>query len=231
MPKFMNLHNVLMDEAGDDGAAGGGGSDEPSIEDLQATIADLSSQVEKVNAKNQELLGEKKKAQQLAKEEADAKEAAKIEAAKKTNDFEQLHKSAMGELEATKSQLSELQGKVAGEKINNAAMKIAGQLADGSNAELLADFIGKRLKFSEGELKVTNPDGELTISTLSDLEKEFANDTRYSALLKGNQSSGGGATGGTKSSGAAKTITRAEFNALNPAERKKFFSDGGTTTD
>ena len=72
----------------------------------------------------------------------------------------------------------------------NVAMKLAAEIADGANAELLSEFIGRRLKFHDDGVKVTDNSGNLTVSSLSDLKTEFQNDARYSALLKGNQSSG-----------------------------------------
>ena len=85
-----------------------------------------------------------------------------------------------------------------------------------------------RLKYQEGELKVTDGNGNLTISSLDDLRNEFQNDSRFASLLKGNQSSGGGATGGNNSGSAAKTKSRAEFEAFNPADRMKYIKSGGT---
>jgi len=124
-----------------------------------------------------------------------------------------------------------LQGSIATEKKNNAAMKIATELADGSNAELLAEFLGRRLKFTDEGIKVTDAAGNLTVSSMDDLKKEFAGDARYAALLKGNQSSGGGASGGSNGGGAAKVKNRAEFEALNHTDRTAFVKDGGKIQD
>jgi hypothetical protein len=110
-------------------------------------------------------------------------------------------------------------------------MKLAAEIADGANAELLSEFIGRRLKFHDDGVKVTDNSGNLTVSSLSDLKTEFQNDAKYSALLKGNQSSGGGASGGSNSSGATKVRNRAEFEALNPAKRMEFIKSGGTITN
>lgn len=220
-----------MEEAGDDGAKGGGSGDEPTAAELQAKLTDLQSQFEKVNAKKDELLTETKQAKEarrLAEEQAEQKA---LEAAKKAGDHESLYKSAMEKLTAEQEAHKTLLGQISSEKLSNSAMKIAVDLADGANAELLSAFIGQRLKYDDGEVKVTDDKGSLTISSFDDLKKEFANDPRYAALLKGNQSSGGGATGGKNSGGAAKTLTRAEFDALPQNKRQPFFKDGGTITD
>ena len=83
------------------------------------------------------------------------------------------------------------------------------------------------MKYHDDGVKVTDSSGDLTVSTLDDLKAEFKNDARYSSLLKGNQSSGGGASGGSNSGCAAKVKTRAEFEALNPVRRMEFVKSGG----
>lgn len=219
MPKFMNLNKVLMNEAGEHGAEGGGGSGGDDVEALKQQLADLQSQFDKVNAKKDELLTETKQAKEAKRQAEQEAQAKAEEAAKKAGDYESLHKSAMAKLQATEEAHNSLLNQIAGEKLNNAAMKIAIELADGSNAELLSAFISKRLKYDGGDVKVTDDKGNLTISSLTDLQKEFSNDARYAALLKGNQSSGGGAAGGKSGGGAAKVYTRAEFRALTPVKQ------------
>jgi len=228
MYKFMNLPK--LNEAGEDGASGGGGST-PSIDELQAQLADATSQMAAMKAKNDELLTETKQAKNARREAEAAAEAERERIAREKGDYEQLHKSLEDKYNGLKGEYEGLQTSIAVEKKNTAALKIATELADGSNAELLGEFISRRLKFTDDGLKVTDTTGALTVSSLDDLKKEFANDPRYSALLKGNQSSGGGASGGSNGSGAAKEIQRAEFTALDPASKMKFVKDGGKIID
>lgn len=232
--KFMNmryLHNYMNEaDAGDDAGKGGGGN-EVTLEQLQSSIADLTSQNESLVNKNNELLGEKKK-ETNKRREAESEAARKAEEkAKADGDHEQLYKSAMQKNEQLQTALDGVNSNIAKEKVSNKAMKLATELADGANAELLSTFISKRLKHTDEGLKVTDENGELTVSTMDDLKTIFKNDPRYAALLKGNQSSGGGASGGSNSGGAAKTKTRAEFEALDPTARMKFVRDGGQTID
>lgn len=224
--KFMNmryLHNY-MNEAGSEGSEGGGagGGEGPTVEQLQAQLAEVTGEKESMSKKMDELLGEAKKAKNAKREAEEAATRAAEEKAKAAGDYEQLHKSAMQELEKEREEHSVLKSTIANEKRDNAAMKIATKLADGSNAELLSTFISKRLKYTDDGLKVTDDSGNLTVSTLEELETGFKNDARFSALLKGNQSSGGGAAGGSNSGGAAKMKTRDEFEALNQKERMAF---------
>jgi hypothetical protein len=195
---------------------------------LQESNQALTDQFDAIKSKNDELLTETKTAKEAKrKAEADAI-TEKDRMAKESGDFESLYKSSSEKLQMTESTLSQLQGRIEKEQKGNAAMKIAADLAEGSNIDLLSTFIDTRLSFQEGALKVTDGSGNLTISSLDDLKAEFKNDPKFASLLKGNQSSGGGATGGNNSGSAAKTKSRAEFTALNPADQMKHIKSGGT---
>jgi hypothetical protein len=206
--------------------------DVTALQDQLTTLKEsnqaLTDQFDAIKSKNDELLTETKTAKEAKrKAEADAI-TEKDRMAKESGDFESLYKSSSEKLQMTESTLSQLQGRIEKEQKGNAAMKIAADLAEGSNIDLLSTFIDTRLSFQEGALKVTDGSGNLTISSLDDLKAEFKNDPKFASLLKGNQSSGGGATGGNNSGSAAKTKSRAEFTALNPADQMKHVKSGGT---
>lgn len=210
-----------MSEAG---TGEGGGEGGISLEQLQAQLADVTSQLEKVKSKNDELLTEKKKAQQIAR---DAEEAARIEQQEKLKakgDFEQLHKSAMAELEKERELHNKLRSSVANKEVENAALKISADLAEGENVGLLAEFVTKRLKHTEEGIKVTNESGELTVSTLDDLKKTFSEDPKFASLLKGRKSSGGGALGGDKSGSGAPKVSKDKVGG-DKNDRKAYFKD------
>ena len=194
-------------------------------------LATLMAENASMKSKMDELLTEAKRAKQ-AKRDIEAESTAERErVAKEQGDYQQLHKSAQEKYESTLTELDNLRQGVANEKKNNTALKLAADLADGANAEILSEFIGRRLKFHDDGVKVTDANGSLTVSSFEDLKNEFKNDARYAALLKGNQSSGGGASGGSNSGGATKVRSRAEFEALNPVKRMEFVKSGGTITD
>lgn len=200
---------------------------EDNAVDLKALMAENAA----MKAKMDELLTEAKKAKTAKREIEEQSQIERERIAREKGDFEQLHKSSEERYQSTVRELEAMRQNVANEKRNNAAMKVATELADGPNAELLSEFIARRLKYHDDGVKVTDSSGDLTVSTLEDLKAEFKNDARYSALLKGNQSSGGGAAGGSNSGGAAKVKSRAEFEALDPARRMEFVKSGGTLTD
>jgi hypothetical protein len=199
--------------------------------DNSSELATLMAENASMKSKMDELLTEAKRAKQ-AKRDIEAESTAERERiAKEQGDYQQLHKSAQEKYESTLTELDSLRQGVANEKKNNTALKLAADLADGANAEILSEFIGRRLKFHDDGVKVTDANGSLTVSSFEDLKNEFKNDARYAALLKGNQSSGGGASGGSNSGGATKVRSRAEFEALNPVKRMEFVKSGGTITD
>jgi hypothetical protein len=169
------------------------------------------------------LLGETKTAKALAKQQAEDATQLANDKAKKDGDFEQLYNSSTEQANGYKSELETLRGSISTSNTNREAMSIAMQLADGFNAELLSEKIAQRLKYTDEGVKVLDANGQLTVSTVEDL--------KYASLLKGNQSSGGGAIGGKNSGAAGKLLTRAEFEALNPAKRMEFIKSGGKPTN
>ena len=195
--------------------------------DLEALMSENAA----MKAKMDELLTEAKKAKSAKREIEEQSQVERERIAREKGDFEQLHRSSEERYQATVKELESMRANVANEKRNNAAMKVATELADGANAELLSEFISRRLKYHDDGVKVTDSSGDLTVSTLDDLKAEFKNDAKYSSLFKGNQSSGGGASGGSNSGGAAKVKSRAEFEALDPAGRMSFVKSGGKLTD
>ena len=218
----------------EDEPGAGGGEGSPTVEELTTQLAEATKSIDGLKAKNDELLGETKKAKN-AKRDAEALAQAETEAkARESGDHEQLLKSS----EAARVKLQEDLDKVLSDNANNAlsseSFKIASSMAENvsggaQNATLLGKEIKGRLKYVDGELRVTDSNGNLTVSTLEDLKTEFKNNPDYSGLLKGNQSNGGGALGGSKSGGAAKTMTRADFDALDPARQMEFMKSGGKT--
>jgi hypothetical protein len=224
--------SVFRDEenGGESGGSGGEAYTKEQFEELNSKLEAAQGESTSMRAKMDELLGETKKAKALKKqadEEADALARAK---ALKDNDFEQLFKSSEQQRESSDNKYNELLGRIATDKQKATAMQMSIQLADGDNAELLAQFIAPRLKYTDDGVKILDSNGQLTVSTLEDLKTEFQNNARYSALLKGNQSSGGSASGGQSSSAADKSLTRAEFEALPANKRMEFVKANGEIT-
>jgi len=229
------LFRVYLDEASDDGDKGGGSGGEGDKGGdktfSQKDMDGLQSQIDAMKTKNDQLLGEVKTNKQQRREADDATRIAKEEKARKDGDFEQLFNSSEEKNKATQTELDSLRSGIATEKRNMSAIKMAGELAEGANAELLSEFIAPRLKYTDEGVKVLDSNGQLTVSTLEDLKTEFQGNSRYASLLKGNQAGGGGANGGKGSGATDKTLTRTEFDALNPSKKMEFAKSGGSVID
>lgn len=173
-----------------------------------------------------ELLAEKKAEQERRRQ---AEEQARIEAderARAEGNYQQLFESSQAELERERQGRAELQRANEQRDINLAATRAAHNIADGENAELLADFISRRLKVAEGQVRVVDASGNLTISTLADLEKEFETSPRYASLVRGSQAGGGGAAPKSGDRVAKKWeelrgMERVELRKNNPAEYER----------
>ena len=193
-----------------------------SVEGLPAGGEDL----EGLKRQNQTLLDEAKEAKRLKREADEKLEREKLDAAKAKGDFEQLYASSEQALAAERTRLAELTQSIERRDLTSAASKVSNSIADGENAEILAEFVGRRLKIVEGQVKVTDASGNLTIATLEDLAKEFQQAPRYASLVRGTQANGGGAAGG-KGGGATKTwdqmtgMERVELRRTNPAEHAR----------
>jgi len=194
----------------------------PQADDLQKQ---WEAEKAKILSKNEELLGELKGIKARAREAEEAAERERLEKAKKNGDYEQLLKSSETEREKAQQELEKLRQGINQEKVGNQAMKLAAELADGVNAELLSDYVAKRLTYTDQGVKVLDASGELTVSSLDDLKAEFQNSPRFQSLLRGNQASGSGAPGG-KGSADLKTIKRSEFDSLSHAKRAESVKKG-----
>lgn len=173
------------------------------------------------------LLGEKKTAQQKAIE---AEERAKAEAAeklKKANDFEQLYNSSEAERQKTANELTDLKNTIQKQKLRSEASSIAGEMTkDTARAKLLTEQIQSRLSLVDGEVRVLDANGNLTVSTINELTNSIK--AEYPFLIDGSKSTGGGAVGGNGSRAEiSKTKSRADFEAMNAHKKMEFIKSGG----
>ncbi len=173
-----------------------------------------------------ELLAEKKAEQERRRA---AEEQAKREAderARAEGNYQQLFESSQAELERERQARAELQRSNEQRDISLAATRIATAIADGDNADILKDIIAKRLKVAEGQVRVTDESGNLTVSSQADLQREFETAPRYASLVRGSQAGGGGAApkGGGRATKSWEEMTgmeRVELRRTNPAEHKR----------
>lgn len=164
----------------------------------------------------------KEKASAFEKEKSEAEKAR----AKEKGEFESLYNSTQAELEAERRANKEFKERIQSRDISEKALKIAAGLTkDVSRAELLQEKIANMSRYTDDGIKYElggiEVDASKVISHLSE---------NYPFLVDGNQANGGGAPGG-QGSGAAKTMSRQDFNDLSQHDRKNFIKSGGTLID
>lgn len=161
-----------------------------------------TKEIEAILKKNQELLDELK-SNKRTRQELEAKQKQDLEDKHKADgNFEALLKSAEEKIAEKESYIKSMVDKNNQSLINTTVMTMAAKLCDGSNVSLIRPHIKGRLGVNEkGEIQILNASGEPTVSTQEDLINEFQQDKDYASIVRGTQSSGGGASGG--SSGGA----------------------------
>jgi hypothetical protein len=201
--------------------------------DYKAKLEEKEKEIAAVVAKNQELINEKRRIAERIEEAEREKDEQKTQKMIAAGRFEELSKSAQEKERLYAEKLKRIEDERALERTRNEAMRLATELADGYNAELLTEFIHPRIKYNkDGSISVLNAQGEETVSTLDDLKREFETSPRYKALLRGSKASGGGAQGsGSGSNGKAtgRVVTRSEFNTWKPRQQMDFMTSGGKT--
>jgi hypothetical protein len=205
---------------------------EEEIKKLLEENESLKKETTSMRSKMDELLGEAKSAKEERKAAEEAARKAEEEAAIKSGDFEKMHQASEEQRRALQADLDGLRTSIAKEKQTSTALKIANEIAEGVNADLLSSFIAPRLQYNGESIKILDENGQETALNTGDLASEFKNNARFAALIKGNQSTGGSAPGGDTGGGAAnKTLNRSEFDSMEPAKQMAFIKSGGTTVD
>ena len=197
-------------------------------ETLEKTVQEkIEAEVAGLKAKNEELLAEKKRAQQ-EKEEAYAKARAEEERiAQENGQFKELYEAQKQEASTLRKTIEEMNQAVQQQKVQSEAQRIASTLSkDTARAKLLEKEIGHRLTLVDGEVKVLDESGQLTVSTLDDLTATIKHS--YPFLIDGSQAQGGGAA---RSQGGAdvgaREMSRSDWEALDHRAKHDFFQKGG----
>lgn len=201
-------------------------------ETLDKTLEEkIAEEVSGLKAKNDELLAEKKAAQR-AKEELDAKARAEKERyAQENGQYQELYESQKQEANSLRQKIEEMNQQVARQKVQSEATKLASTLTkDVAKAKLLEEKLSQRLALMDGELRVTDDSGQLTVSSIDDLVSTIRTDFPF--LIDGIQATGGGAT---RSQGRAdvgfREISRSDFEGMKHADRARFLKEGGKIFD
>lgn len=180
----------------------------------QADFDALKQQNEKLTQQNEKLFAERKADQAKAREAEEQAEKARLEKAEKDNDYKQLFESMKAENESLKAKIADRDAADEYRAISDKADKLAGSLTtDTQRKAVLKDIIEKRLKIHEGDIKITDDAGNLTVSTETDLTNQIT--ASFPFLVDGSKASGGGALGG---GGGAAVKPLSEMSATEEAQ-------------
>ncbi len=193
--------------------------------DYKALYEETQKKLNTVAAHKDKLYQETKAAK--AEREAAKAEALRIEQEKalKDGEFEKLWQTAKQEKEHLMNELNEIRNANKSEKINVAALKIASELADGDNVELLSEFVKRQVS------SLADEHGNVAPDVMEAVANEFKQNQKFKALLRGSKAAGGGAPGGSRSAQEVKTISRSEFDSMSHSARAKFIQSGGRPID
>jgi len=202
--------------------------------DLTASIEaskGFQESITKLEENNKALLSEKAAAKKAAQESQE-------EAAKKSGDVEALEKSWSDKLNAETGsrdeKLTAYERQISDMTAGATARKMAAELALPGSADVLLPHIKGRLSVDmSGDsplVRVLDVDGKPSAMSIDDLRKEIEANKAFAPLLLGSMASGSGDVG-KKGNPASKSMTRDNYNAIDPMAQSKFISEGGRLTD
>lgn len=187
----------------------------------------VQEEIERLRKHNETLLAEKKAETEKRRAEQAEKDKQAEELARKKGDFETLESQYKEKIAGLEKQLADQIAERNNDLIKSQSLKIASQLSTNAhNQEILQMLIEKRLTVDNGAVKVTDGNGNLTISTLDELVAEFKNGGKFDSLIDGTKASGTGATG--QNTKQAQDYTEAERVALaqsNPTLFNQLFME------
>lgn len=178
-----------------------------------ADVAKLLAEIESLKNHNALLLSEKKTEQQRKKDALAEKERLEAEQARKNGDVEAITKQYETKVAELQNELARRDAAQEKALIDKTALDIASQLTDNTNnRDLIATLINNRFKVVDGQIKVLNADGEISINDLTAFKNELIASGKYDSLIAGTKATGVGSTG------AKGTINKTELTEKERAE-------------
>lgn len=217
MFKLSDYFNVLCEEADPDKSGGGGKTF--SQEEVDALVAGLKSN-------NDKLLAEKKEAKRLADEAAAAKLLADQDAAKKSGELEAFEKTLRSqydtELAAKDKALQARSERILTSEKKAIVSSLSGMLIDESATDLLGMLVRTEFDGDDVVTKFVGADGAVITTDVEQFKKYLCEHKAFSHLIKADAATGGGANGGKFRGGATNfasmTLTeKAKLANENPA--------------
>ena len=206
---FRNMWNKYHEEAGQDGAAGGGAGagDTPKTYTQAEVEALINERTNGLKSKVDELLGEKKSAAQKAKEAESARIAAEQAAARQSGELDKFEQSLRGEFAKEKeplvAKLTALESRVLGESKKAILGSFAADFLTPESIDVIGQLVKTELDGDNIKTQFTDFAGNVITTDPAEFKKWMAKHPAISHLMKADAASGGGAMGGKNSSGGA----------------------------
>lgn len=214
---FRNMMMKYYEEAGTDGAAGGGAGagDTPKTYTAAEVEALINERTNGLKSKVDELLGEKKSAAQKAKEAEQARIAAEQAAARQSGELDKFEQSLRGEFAREKeplvAKLTALESRVLGESKKAILGGFAADFLAPESIDVIGQLVKTELDGDNIKTQFTDFAGNVITTDPAEFKKWMAKHPAISHLMKADAASGGGAMGGKNSSGGA---GQAKYSAL-----------------
>lgn len=185
--------------------------------DYKAELDKAKADLDKYKRENTDFFTDMKKYKQKAKEYEEVL-AKTNKVAEESKTYQERYESLSKQYEKEKVTNQKKQNAYDQERIRNKAMTLANNLQplDDDAADMLADYLEKRLKMTEDGIAILDKDGKLSNLKEVDLKEEFKAVERYKRLMRGRDSSGSGAAGSGKVSG---TSNLDQYAKMKPADR------------
>ena len=203
---FRNMWNKYYEEAGTDGAAGGGaGAGDPP---KTYTQEEVDKMTEGLKSNMEKLLTERKIAGKKANEAEAARIAAEQAAARQSGELDKFEQSLRGEFAKEKeplvAKLTALESRVLGESKKAILGNFAADFRAPESIDVIAQLVKTELDGDNIKTQFTDFAGNVITTDPAEFKKWMAKHPAISHLMKADAASGGGAAGGKGSgSGAA----------------------------
>lgn len=169
--------------------------DNSQIEQLLSRVKELEDENARTKAFNEKVINEKKEAERKAKETE----------LKTKGDFEELLKLKQQELDEQKNKWAERDKADQARTLKDKALELASELTtDQRRAKILAKEIEQRIQLTADGVKVTDGQGNLTITPVAELLEQMKKN--YDFLVDGLQSTGSGAKGSGNATNGTRSL-------------------------
>ena len=182
----------------------------------------MREQLDALEAKNKELLKEKKDAAKKAEEAA-------LEAARKGGDIEALEKSWQEKLnkviEEKDTALAQYQSMIHALTVGATASKLAGDIALPGSSDVLLPHIQQRLTVETHDgkptVRVLDKEGKPTAMSIEELRTEFMANPAFAPIIAGSKAQGSGKPAGQGGGQGGKQLYRDEMDATQKMEYQR----------